>query len=75
MSDSCSLWSEFLITFSLPFRLSSTGQPREAIDEETTEAAIPSDRVHRRVITHRKLTEDEAAEARRLRELVEKDKD
>jgi ribosome-binding protein aMBF1 (putative translation factor) len=35
---------------------------------------MPSKKVHR-VITPRKLTEDEAAGARRLRELVEKDKD
>ncbi len=35
---------------------------------------MPSKKVQR-VITPRKLTEDEAAEARRLRELVEKDKD
>jgi putative transcriptional regulator len=33
-----------------------------------------SKKIHR-VVTARKLTEDEAAEARRLRELVEKDKD
>ena len=35
---------------------------------------MPSERV-RRIVNPRKLTDDEAAEARRLRELVEKDKD
>ncbi len=35
---------------------------------------MPAKKIHR-VITPRKLTEDEAAEARRLRDLVEKDKD
>ncbi len=35
---------------------------------------MPSKKVHR-LVTPRKLTEDEAAEARRLRELVENDKD
>jgi DNA-binding XRE family transcriptional regulator len=35
---------------------------------------MSSKKVHR-VITPRKLTEDEATEARRLREIVEKDKD
>jgi putative transcriptional regulator len=35
---------------------------------------MPSKKIHR-VVTPRKLTEDEAAEARRLRTLVENDKD
>jgi DNA-binding XRE family transcriptional regulator len=41
---------------------------------DLTGAAMPAKKVNR-VVTPRKLTEDEAAEARRLRELVEKDKD